>query len=353
MWKHVSFNETYLKDMVDMTVENYGLEEAISHKEFVRHEYLENPAGDPVIELAFDEENNVLAGQYVTCPHIFKINNSIVKAILSLNTLTRKAYRGQGIFTKLADKAYENAKQAGYAFCYGAPNPNSHPGFIKKLAFEDLFYMPIYVKILRPSTVVREKYNKFLSILAFPFNLFFLMRNVKDRNIVELTKDNYHIMDSFWNSISSKYSVIGVRDANYIYYRYLNVPIREYHPYVYLMDGKPVAYIVTRIRPVAGIMTGMIADFLFIDGYEREAKKLLRHTCKLVKRKKVGMMGCVMMENSFETKVLKKTGFFKCPKKILPQPTPMIIRVFDDSIKDSGVLDYRKWFFTAGDYDVV
>ena len=43
MWKHVSFNESYLKKMVDMTIDNYGLEEAISHEEFVRHEYLENP----------------------------------------------------------------------------------------------------------------------------------------------------------------------------------------------------------------------------------------------------------------------------------------------------------------------
>ena len=353
MWKHVSFSESYLKDMVDMTVDNYGLEEAISHEEFVRHEYLENPAGSPVIELAYDEENSTLAGQYVTCPHLFNVNGSTVKAILSLNTLTRKEYRGQGIFTKLAEKAYDNAKHTGYAFCYGAPNPNSHPGFIKKLSFSDLFYMPIYVKILRPSTIAKEKFNTFVSALAYPFNVFFLFKDINDSNIVELNKDNYRQMDDFWRAISNKYQVIGVRNADYIYYRYLNVPIREYYPFVYLADGKPVAYIVTRIRPVAGIMTGMIADFLYVDGYEKEAKKLLKYTNKFIKKKKVGMMGCVMMENSSEARILRKCRFFKCPKSILPQPTPMIIRIFDDSIKDSGVLDYKKWFFTAGDYDVV
>lgn len=353
MWKHVSFNESYLKKMVDMTIDNYGLEEAISHEEFVRHEYLENPAGSPIIELAVDDESDALAGQYVTCPHLFSVNGSIIKAILSLNTLTRKEYRGQGIFTKLAEKAYESAKQSGYAFCYGAPNPNSHPGFIKKLAFNDLFYMPIYVKVLKPSRITKEKFNMFLSVLAYPFNVFFLSRSVKDQNIIELNKENYRLMDSFWSCISSKYSIIGVRDAEYIYYRYLNVPIREYYPFVYLTNGKPVAYIVTRIRPVSGITTGMIADFLYLDGFEKEAKKLLKHTCKFIKKKKVGMMGCVMMETSSETKVLKKCNFFKCPKKILPQPTPMIIRLFDESYANSKLMDYKQWFFTAGDYDVV
>ena len=49
----------------------------------------------------------------------------------------------------------------------------------------------------------------------------------------------------------------------------------------------------------------------------------------------------------------KKLGFFRCPKKLEPQPFPLILRLFDPSLEDKGIYDVKNWFFTMGDYDVI
>ncbi|NLD47752.1 MAG: GNAT family N-acetyltransferase [Clostridiaceae bacterium] len=354
MWKNKTYTHDFLDEMIDMTVENYGLQEAISHKEFVQHEYFENPAGDALIELACDDENNILAGQYVVNPKLIYSKGTTIKAILSLNTLTRAAYRGQKIFTSLAEITYQRAANEGYAFCYGAPNPNSHPGFIKKLSFIDLGEMPLYVKPLKTSQMVQElTKNKLLANLAVIGNPFFRVNDCQSNNIVQITESNVKLMDSFWDKIKDKYTIMGVRDSAYIHYRYLNVPIRKYHPYFYVKDGIVVAYAVGRVREVAHMQCGMIADFLYLEGYEKEARELIKHLVCVMKENGAGVAGCIMQSNSAEAGQLKKIGFIHCPKKILPQPTPIIYRKLRDDLDDSLFTDWNNWFFTTGDYDVV
>lgn len=354
MWKNISYTPEYLNNMVEMTIENYGPDESISNKEFVYHEYFNNPAGNALIELALDEEKMVLAGQYVVNPKLISVDGTVIPAILSLNTLTREAYRGQKIFTSLAESTYKRAEQEGYVFCYGAPNPNSHPGFIKKLSFIDLGTMPLYVRPLCISRIVRELFgSKLLATLAIPFNLIFMSGKQEDESIVRITNENVHLMDGFWKEIQKKYRVMGVRNAEYIKYRYLDVPIREYHPYYYVKDGKVVAYAVGRVREVAHMQCGMIADFLYLDGSEKEAKKLMRNLVFKMQENGAGLAGCIMQSNSCEAKLLKKLGFFRCPEKILPQPTPIIYRRLDGSYNDETIKNWENWFFTTGDYDVV
>ena len=266
MWKCIDYSNNYFVPMLEMIQENYGDEQSISHGDYLQHWYFSNPHGNPIIKLAVDEENKQLAGQYVIAPRKYCFFGGYLNCVLSLDTLTRKSYRGQGIFTGLAKDAFKCAEEQGFSFCYGAPNPNSHPGFIRKLEFVDLFQMPLYVKPLRISRIVSERSNKFFGAICFPLNLLSIVRKIVDQNIVELTNQNVDLMDSFWNSVKDKYNILGIRDSEYISFRYLNVPTREYFPYAYLVDGKPVAFIVSRIREVAKITTGMIADFIFIQG---------------------------------------------------------------------------------------
>lgn len=354
MWKNVTYNPEYLNDMIEMTIENYGPEETISNKSFVQHEYFENPVGDALIELALDEEKKMLAGQYLVTPKLIYSRGKTIRAILSLNTLTREAYRGQKIFTGLAEITYDRANKEGYAFCYGAPNPNSHPGFIKKLSFINLGYMPLYVKPLKINQMIKERTGKeWLAGIASVGNVFFSSKKVSDSSIVDINASNVELMNHFWDAVKDKYPVIGVRNAEYIKYRYLDVPIRKYYPFFYVKEDKVVAFAVGRVRKVANMTAGMIADFLYLDGYEEEAKNLINHLIYIMKENGAGLAGCIMQENASEVKVLKKAGFFRCPEKVLPQPTPIIYRKLDPEFDDSEFKEWKNWFFTTGDYDVV
>jgi GNAT superfamily N-acetyltransferase len=98
--------------------------------------YRDNPAGTVVGADAWDGET--LAAHYVTCPLEAKIDGAAVKGLLSLNTATHPDYQGRGLFTTLAERAYALGAEAGYAFVIGVANANSTPGFLRRLAFEDV-----------------------------------------------------------------------------------------------------------------------------------------------------------------------------------------------------------------------
>lgn len=101
--------------------------------DFLTWQYVNNPNGKVV---GFDAySGNTLAGHYVAIPVSYYINGKIRKGLLSLNTATHADHRGKGLFTQLANRTYDEAKQQGYEFVIGVANQNSTHGFLKKLGF--------------------------------------------------------------------------------------------------------------------------------------------------------------------------------------------------------------------------
>lgn len=354
MWDIVEFEEEHFREMLDMTIEYYGENNDISNEGFVRHEYFNNPYGNAFIKLAYDHENKCLAGQYIVIPRDILINGVRCESVLSLNTLTRSSYRGQQVFTRLAEAVYREGEEQDVSFCYGAPNQNSFPGFIKKLEFTKMGDVPLYLKILNPFQVIADK-------LSWSKNMSMALRLNKDIvqtdniNIVTITNENVSLFDQYWQRIFRKYPVIGIRDAEYIRWRYIDIPLRDYQILMAIKEGTPQGYIIGRISEVSHMRCGMIVDFL-VDEYEvKIGICLLNSLIKNFRKSRVGLLGCLMQETCEESKFLRKTGFFKCPDKLLPQPFPIIYRKLNalSDLQSEIVEDFSNWFFTMGDYDVI
>jgi GNAT superfamily N-acetyltransferase len=101
--------------------------------EYLKWQYKLNPNGEVLGYDAF--YNNELVAHYVTIPVIYLINGVETKGLLSLNTATHPNHQGKGMFTRLAAKTYETAKENGYSFVIGVANQNSTHGFLNKLGF--------------------------------------------------------------------------------------------------------------------------------------------------------------------------------------------------------------------------
>lgn len=356
MWDHKTFSPDDFPAILEMTREQYGPENDISNREFLQHQYFENPAGDALVDLAVDAEGGALAGQYVVWPMRFSIFGELRQCTNSLNTLTGKRYRGKGIFIGLAEEVYRKEAECGHAFCYGMPNPNSYPGFMKKLGFRELGRMPLMLRPLKPSHMVREfLHSGVLAVLAKPTDPFFQVRGDQqhDVTVLPVTKENLEQMDRFWDAVQGKYPVMNIRDGAFVRFRYLDMPRRTYFPYLALENGEPVCFAVGRIMEVAGMQCAMLADFLFADGHADAAEQLLRKLLHDMQQQGASLAGCLMFDHAQEAAVLKKLGFFRCPKKLEPQPFPLILRLFDPSLEGEGIYDVKNWFFTMGDYDAI
>jgi len=79
-----------------------------------------------------------LAAHYVTIPMRAQVQGLATRGLLSLNTATDPDFQGKGLFTRLAAATYGAGAQAGFQFVTGFANANSTPGFIRKLAFQNV-----------------------------------------------------------------------------------------------------------------------------------------------------------------------------------------------------------------------
>lgn len=101
--------------------------------EYLTEQYRDNPMGEIIGFNAW--KDGQLAAHYVTMPIYMTILGEKVKGLLSLNTATHPKHRGKRLFSVLAKKTYDYAKENGFAFVIGVANANSIHGFIKNLGF--------------------------------------------------------------------------------------------------------------------------------------------------------------------------------------------------------------------------
>lgn len=102
--------------------------------DYIMWQYDQNPIGKIVGFNAFAE--SALSAHYVTMPIRGVVSGSEELGLLSLNTATHPAHRGQKLFPKLADATYSFAAKNGFGFVIGVANAASTPGFVKKLGFQ-------------------------------------------------------------------------------------------------------------------------------------------------------------------------------------------------------------------------
>lgn len=343
-----------IRRMAEMAESHYGVKDDIAHTEYLIHEYFNDPAGDALIEIAWDRDKDRAAGQYIAIPIKIRIKGVDSDCLMSVNTLTREEYRGQGIFTGLAGAVYDRATAKGYRLAYGMPNQHSYPGFVKALSFEDRGAVPLYLRPLCPSNLVRSylKWNV-AAKLASPFDCLLKMRESKAISVERLSLDNLELADVFWKSVCDEYPVMICRDSSFIRYRYLDIPRRKYQCFYAMEEGKPVAFVSGRVMEVSNLQCGMVADFLFLSGHGDAAWAALRKLMFSLQEAGADMIGCMTPPGSKETKLIRRHGFFRCPKAMEPQPFRFILRILQADDQAEEVKELKNWFFTMGDYDVV
>lgn len=357
MWKPIPYKKEYLNQILEMTKDYYGEENDIANEDYILYEYFKNVNGNALMRIALDEEKNVVAGQYTVIPMKMKVNKKIIDCLMSVNTLTKEEYRGQKIFTGLADLVFNEGISKGYEFVYGMPNQNSYPGFVKKLNFNDIGSIPLYLKPISPSNIVKDFMNsKVLTLLSKPFNIFFNVKKPKQNQklkLVKLDNDSLELADKFWEKAKDEYPIMIERTSQYLKFRYLDIPRRKYECYYVLENNIPVAFAVGRVMDVANIKCGMLADFIYLEGHEKAAKSLLKNMNYILKTNGADLLGFMMQSHHKEATLIKRNGYFKCPKFMEPQPFLLILRIFNENFKKEGIDNIKNWFFTMGDYDVV
>jgi GNAT superfamily N-acetyltransferase len=122
---------------------------------YLHWEYNLNPLGPEVGFNAYLDGE--LAGHYVVQPIEANLFGTITKGLLSMNTATHPNHQRKNLFTTLAQKTYDTAREKEYEFVIGVANANSTPGFVGRLGFQ--LVRPLDAKIgIGP--VIRQSHHE-------------------------------------------------------------------------------------------------------------------------------------------------------------------------------------------------
>lgn len=351
-------NNFYLQDgenqnideLIGLAKTNYSSGDIIN-SDYINWQYNENPFGKPLMSIARESSKNEVVGQYLVIPLEYIIEGHKKTGSLSLNTLTREDFRGKGLFTQMAFKTYDLCSNQNISFTVGYPNPQSFPGFIKKLNFSHAGDIPLLIKPLKPFKIFlnkiankKEKHGSEIE-LEFEGNQIFSIFNFDN------DKDKYL---TFWDAYSQGKEAILNKTFEFLDWRYKKNPTKKYKIIKGEIDNKIHALIIVRAEKTLGSRTVVIMDYMVLKDKLSiiTGKKLLKYSIKEFKKNSIEMMAVLSQKNDVEHAILKDFKFYKVPEKLLPQPIPYIVRINQEEEKINSILKLQNWQVCFGDYDI-
>lgn len=183
---------------------------------------------------------------------------------LSIDTMADPKYRGAGIAQDIIAMFISQLSNGGTIF--GFTNAISNNMFSKYLEKDIIIEcnIPIMVAAISPgfytntANIIKTLINK-ISKCVFRVILFLKScRNISVKRCDEIGDD----FDRLWEDVSRDYYWIQNRSRDYLQWRYLNAPHRDYQVWSAFEDEKLVGYLVTTIKKDSKKVRGFIVDWL-------------------------------------------------------------------------------------------
>lgn len=318
-------------------------------KEMLRWQYFEPPAGKLLVDLAVTSDADPrLAAIYAVFPVWMRAGAQRMLGVQSLNTLTDEAFRGRGLFLKMAASLYARAESEQVGMVYGFPNGNSAHGFFKRLSWNTLDPMPILIRPLRSGYVLRKLRAGALSkVFDIPLGL---ARSPKlpsgyALNTIHEPSEEFNVL---WERFSASFNYAVQRDAEYLSWR-LRRPEETYEIVGLLKHNSLVGYaVIGSIRTSQNEIVGKLMELVFDPSEESAAKILVAESLHRLKNRECTVVWAWNFEHSPGHAAYRDSGFIPLPEKLQSSEGHVGVRAFAAL---PGVTDRSQWYISMLDSD--
>lgn len=300
--------------------------------------YLDNPATDPIIALAEDDEK--IVGQCTLLPTKMKIDKEEVLVGQSIDTMVDKDYRGKGLHKQLAEKTYEIGREIGVKFRIGFPSQDALRGLLGSIGGTLVTEIPLYMNIYKLDNFLTAvvKIRPLGKILSIPgiilIRIMHREKNIKVQKKYEI-KEIKEFNDDF-DQLSEKVSkdneeIMSIRSSSFLNWRIAEHPEIKYKTLGAYVGDELVGYTIlkTEDRKLRGKVKsrlGSIVDLIAIDS--DVVVKLNQEAKKYFKNKDVDFVA-MWVTDSFKYKdVFTSFGFHKSKSTI-----PFVVKDLDKEEK--------------------
>jgi GNAT superfamily N-acetyltransferase len=291
-------------------------------EEYWDWKFKRNPNGHPIIWVAEDADK--IVGCYILNPVRITIGRISVLGAQSVDAAVDVAYRGRGIFKKLAVNAVKQASREGIAITYAFPNEIAYEGQIR-IGYHPAFIVPKMYSILNLTQLVESEYGR--SCLRMGSKVLRLRERSTQIRVHTTSEEKPTIkkisnfdsrFEVFWRRICEQNSSILIeRNLDYLRWRYLGNPEKTYSVYVCEENNDIVGYSVVSIeRSIseqkylnAKLSVGNIVDLLTLPNKNHVSLHLIAHMLDCFERNEVDIMSCWMFRNHPYHTILRRFGF--------------------------------------------
>jgi GNAT superfamily N-acetyltransferase len=302
--------------------------------ELLRWQYLEHLGGAHVCiahtKAGLSAEPVAL---YAAFPTRFQLRGREVVAYQSFDTLTSLAFRGRGLFVRLAEVAYRQIAEAGASLVYGIPNGESFGGFVRRLGWSVLDPLPM---LIRP---IGLRYLRARLGIRRPITH-------ASASTVAITNLPSDVSDLFRRSQYAGTSGV-IRDAKYLMWR-VRRPDSTYRCIESrTMDGQLIGLALVEIAVKHGGTIGYLMEFMVDPMYTEQADQLLGRAVEVAAVAGADVVLAWSMPDDPTHKVLRHRGFRSLSPRISPIELHLGYRAFHEGISVSR--DDLRWSYLDSD----
>jgi hypothetical protein len=292
-----------------------------------------------------------MVGHFADIPRRFSVQGEVVLGTLSLDLMVHHDYWRRGIFQAMGKYGAQKVKQENGLFMTAFPIRLETILGLKKIGWKEVVKLPVLVYPIRFSGIL-NRYIHFplLSLLVGGgARLFYLLffgwkkrRELEEIEIERVDKLDDQI-NGFWQKALSLFPIIGIRNRNYLTWRYFKHPTRDYIIYRAIKNGEMRGYIVLRKVDLLNFNSAVIVDLLAMD--EETLLTLVERGIQHSRQEGADLLGFMVPQGHPYYKILRKKGFLRSPKIFQFMVYPHSDRKI--------FLSPEKWYVTWGDTDVI
>jgi hypothetical protein len=326
----------------------------LTRADYLEWQYQRNPDGPPVAYCG--EQDGQTVAQYLVLPRTYSFSERTVRGSLSVNTLTHPQHRGGGWFVRLAEATYADCAAEGIGFTLGFPNRNSFGGFTGRLGFRSLGTLDFLVCPLQWTGILRRFFRRNSSRKGEELQLQLsqpcIFRSPEYR--IEDWEAGSLSDEFFLNFLASKQATTA-RSSAYLEWRYRSCPGRRYR-ILRITDPERknmLGFVVLRALELSGLRCGVLVDFGCTPDDLPALEELFRFSLDRFRASGLDAAVAAAVPGSDEADLLLSAGCYRVPRRLLPQPLEVILRIHDPHLIAQVPTDLGSWFLTFGDYDVL
>lgn len=349
-WRIRDGNEKDLQEILSLRKEVFGgTEEDKLDPRFWRWEFTECPEGKAYIYIV--EDGDKIVGHFADLPRRFSAHGKIVRGTLSVDLMVAPDYRRKGLFGKMGKYGIDKVKREQGLFLTAYPIREETINGFKKIGWKEVVKLPVLVYPLKFTGIVnRYLHTAPLSLLIggmtrFFYSLLYSTRkkrafaNVEIEEVAQLDD----AFDRFLDKTFSLYPIMGIRDRDYMTWRYLRHPTRTYTIYRAMEKGEMKGFIILRKVDLLEFHSVVIVDLLALD--EEVLMALVEKGIVHSQKEGVDLLGFMVPKLHPYYQLLKRNGF-------LPSPKTFLFMIYSHE-EDEELLDPKEWYVNWGDTDVI